>query len=246
MTIYDFRLTNCRDKHSIVNRKSQIANHMRFIVREQANEKPIAAGLLRYERAGRPTGAVEQWRLTSPMNGYEVLRVDLDARDAPSERSYLFHLVRQQNGRFERLGARFWGDDIIVEETLIFENERITGSRTVKGTTYPIDSPNSLFWFPSTVGLGLLANHVGEETAVTLNTQFNSHTETFDLQHVTLQTSLGDASSLIIGTREFAVRPFTIRWADQARIVWLDEYNWPLKMERGDGLTAVETRYIRY
>jgi len=227
---------------------------MRFIVREQANEKPIAAGLLRYERNGQPTGAVEKWRLTLPMAGYEVLRVDLDARDAPSGYSYLFHLVRQQNartehgrsGRFERLGARFWGDGIIVEQTLIFEDQRMTGTCTIKGKTYPIDAPIGLFWFPSSVGLGLLAGHVGNYTAVTLNTQFDNPTETFDLQPVTLKTSLGDASSFTIGSREFAVRPFTIQWDNQSRTVWLDGQNWPLRMERGDGLTAVETRYIRY
>ncbi|KAA3664581.1 MAG: hypothetical protein DWQ04_05025 [Chloroflexi bacterium] len=219
---------------------------MRFIVREQANEKPIAAGLLRYERDGQPTGAVEKWRLTSPMAGYEVLRVDLDARDAPSGHSFLFHLVRQQNGRFERLGARFWGDGMIVEETLIFEEQRITGTRTIKGKTYSLDAPISLFWFPSSVGLGLLAGHVGEYTAVTLNTQSNSYTETFDLQNVTLNTSLGDAKPLTIGSRGFEIRPFTIQWDNQSRTIWLDENNWPLKMERGDGLTAVETRYIRY
>ena len=227
---------------------------MRFIVREQANEKPVAAGLLRYERDGKPTGAVENWRLTSPMAGYEVLRVDLDARDAPSGHSYLFHLVRQKNastepgrsGRFERLGARFWGDGIIVEQTLIFEGDHITGSRTVKGDTYTIDSPNGLFWFPSTIGLGLLAGHIGEETAVTLNTQFDNHAAAFALQTVDLKTSMGEEAALTIGTREFVIRPFTIQWADQTRTIWLDEHNWPLKMERNDGLTAIETRYIRY
>lgn len=219
---------------------------MRFIVREQANEKPIAAGLLRYERNEQPTGAVEKWRLTSPMAGYEVLRVDLDARDAPSGHSYLFHLVRQQNGRFERLGARFWGEGMIVEETLIFEDQRITGTRTIKGTTYPIDAAMNLFWFPSSIGLGLLAGHVGKFTAVTLNTQFDDPTETFGLQPVTIETSLGDDASFTIGKRGFEIRPFSIQWADQTRTVWLDKHNWPLKMERGDGLTAVETRYIRY
>ena len=53
---------------------------MRFIVKEQDYEKPIGAGLMRYELDGVPTGAVEHWRLTEATEGYEVLRVDLDAR----------------------------------------------------------------------------------------------------------------------------------------------------------------------
>ncbi len=60
---------------------------MRFIVHEQAYEKPIAAGQLRYERDGRATGAIESWRLTRAVEGYEILRVDLDARTAESGHS---------------------------------------------------------------------------------------------------------------------------------------------------------------
>jgi hypothetical protein len=37
-----------------------------------------------------------------------------------------------------------------------------------------------------------------------------------------------------------------IRWADQARTIWLDAGGWPVQMARHDGLTAVETQYIRY
>lgn len=219
---------------------------MRFIVQEQPKEERLAGGQLRYEQDGQPTGAVETWRLTCPMAGYEVLRVDLDAQDAPSGHSYLYHLIRQENGRFERLGVRFWGNGITVEETLIFEEQGITGTRTVNGKTYAVESPGGEFWFPSSIGLGLLDVTNGKRTAVTLNTDLSNPATAFDVQTVNIETDLGSETSLSVGGREFVGRPFTIRRHDQQRTLWLDEHNWPLKMIKGDGLTAVETRYIRY
>ena len=219
---------------------------MRFIVREQPKERRRSSGQMRYEQDGRPTGAMETWRVSCPMTGYEVLRVDLDAQDAPSGHSYLYHLVRQENGRFERLGVRFWGSGITVEATLIFDEQGITGTRTVNGITYPVDAPGGTFWFPSSIGLGLLAGVSNTETAVTLNTNLSDPAAAFAIRTVDIATQWGDKTTLNTAGQAFAVRPFTIQWADQTRTLWLDEYNWPLKMARGDGLTAVETRYVRY
>jgi len=180
------------------------------------------------------------------MAGYEVLRVDLDAQEAPSGHSYLYHLVRLTNGRFERLGVRFWGSGITVEATLIFDQKGITGTRSVNGTTYPVEAPNNIFWFPSSVGLGLLAGVTGTKTAVTLNADLSDPANAFELHTVNIETGWGDKTTFPIAEKAFAVRPFTVQWADQTRTLWLDEHNWPLKMMRGDGLTAVETQYIRY
>ena len=214
---------------------------MRFIVKEQRYEKPIAAGLLRYERDGRTTGAVEHWRLTQAVEDYEILRVDLDARAAPSGQSSLFHLVRQGNGRPERLNYRFWGDGREIRGTLLFAETYVTATRTVNGETFSEEAALPAgygFWFPSSVGPGLLAGFA-EGTAVTLGS-------TFSLQVVDVHLAPGELAELEIARRVVAVRPLTIRWQDEERVVWLDEHEWPVMMQRGDGLTAVETHYIWY
>ncbi len=72
---------------------------MRFIIHQLPYERPIVAGQLRYERDGAPTGAVEQYRLTAAVDGYRFLRVDLDARTAPSGRSTLYHLTLNPDGQ---------------------------------------------------------------------------------------------------------------------------------------------------
>lgn len=221
---------------------------MRFIVREQPTETPIAAGLLRYERDGAPTGAVEHWRLTRPLAGYEVLRVDLDAREADSGHTYLYHLVRQENGRPDRLAYRFWGDGLRVAGTLLFDDTSITGTRSVNDVTYEEDMDLAAgigFWFPSSVGLGLLAGFEGG-TAVTLDSASREPSAVFRLQVVETAVTRGEASELTVAGKPVTVRPFTLRWAASERTVWLDERQWPMKMKRDDGLTAVETRAIRY
>lgn len=207
---------------------------MRFIVHEQAYEKPIAAGQLRYERDGRITGALESWRLTKAVEGYEILRVDLDARAAESGHSYLYHLVRRADGRAERLAYRFWGDDLMVEGNLLLADTSVTNTRTVNGRISTEDvelEPGYGFWFPSSVGLGLLAGF-GGGTAVTLNSEIGNQLSVFGLQVVEVVVS--------------GERPLTIRWPENERRIWLDEHGWVVKMSRDDGLTAVETRAIWY
>lgn len=212
---------------------------MRFIVHEQAYEQPIAAGQLRYARDGRATGAVESWRLTKAVEGYEILRVDLDARAAESGHSYLYHLVRRADKTPERLSYRFWGDDLMIEGTLLLEETVVTNTRTVNGTTYTddVDLPSGYgFWFPSSIGLGLLAGF-GGGTAVTLASVNGNRLSVFGLQVVEV---------VVMGER-----PLTIRWLENERRIWLDEHGWVVKMEReglpdGSRLTAVETRPIWY
>jgi hypothetical protein len=207
---------------------------MRFLVHEQPYEKPIAAGQLRYWLDGAPTGAVEHWRLTQATPGYEVLRVDLDARSAASGHSYVYHLVRQTDGPPERLSYRFWGDGLEVVGTLLFAASNVTGTRSVNGRTYPEDrelQPGYGFWFPASVGLGLLVGFAGG-TAVTLNSVIGNQLSVFGLQVVEVEV-MGE-------------RPLTIRWLESKRIIWLDERGWVAKMERDDGLTAVASHAIWY
>jgi hypothetical protein len=234
---------------------------MRFIIRELTYEKPLAAGQLRYESNGRPTGTVEKWRLTAAVSGYRFLRVDLDARDAPSGHTYLYHLVLTDQGRPERLSYRFWGADMQVSGNVLLEDEILTSTRDVNGHRYEdlvLFQPSCGFWFPSSVGLGLLANcaqggdppedDVAQAVTLTamIGDELPSTEHAFTLQRTEVRLTLGTEETLQMMGRQVKVKPFTIRWDDQHRVIWLDEHNWPLKMRRGDGLTAIETRYVRY
>jgi hypothetical protein len=57
---------------------------------------------------------------------------------------------------------------------------------------------------------------------------------------------LGQQETLAVARQNVAVRPLSISWQDQIRTVWLNPHRRPVKMVRGDGLTAVETRHIHY
>ena len=88
---------------------------MRFLIHELPYERPLLAGRLRYRRDGAPMGAVESWRLTDAAEGYRFLRVDMDAREAPSGHSHLYHATLDPSGRLEQLKFRFWGQGHEVE-----------------------------------------------------------------------------------------------------------------------------------
>lgn len=228
---------------------------MRFIIHEQPYEKPLAAGRLHYQVDGRATGAVESWRLTTAVSGYRFLRVDLDAREAESGRSTLYHVVLGEDAHVQRLKYRFWDEGEHVAGNLLLQEELVIASRKIGETA--VEEEMTLpaeywFWFPTSVGLSLLAGAAdkGTVTAVTLNTVVDEpvsvETDFFTLQRFDVSLTLGGEEELTVARHELAVRPLSVRWADQERTVWLDEHNWPVKMVRDDGLTAVETRYLRY
>lgn len=227
---------------------------MRFLVKEQRYEKQIAAGQFRYELDGEPTGAVETWRLNKAMDGYEILRVDLDAREAESGHSYVYHLVRQANGHPERLAYRFWGDcesvgHLEIEGTLLFEEQSILGTRSVNGVTYAEDMDIKRgigFWFPSTIGLGLAAN-MKSGTAVTLNSIISGR-ETLALQQIDMQVTpvVDDLVDIEIAGKTIKATSWQLTWNNHTRFVMRDEHGWPVHMQREDQLTAVETLNIWY
>ena len=227
---------------------------MRFLVKEQRYEKQIAAGQFRYELNGEPTGAVETWRLNAAMDGFEILRVDLDAREADSGHSYIYHLVRQANGHPERLAYRFWGDSdpighLEIEGTLLFEERSILGTRSVNGVTYAEDidiKRGTGFWFPSAVGLGLAAT-MKSGTAVTLNNVIGGK-NTLALKQIDMQVTpmVDDFVDVEIAGKMVKATSWQVSWKDHMRFVLRDEHGWPIKMQRNDQLTAVETRNIWY
>lgn len=230
---------------------------MRFVIREQPYEKPLAGGQLRYEQDGRSTGAVESWRLSQAFDGYQFLRVDLDARQAPSGHTYLYHLVLHENGRPERLQYRFWDSGFEVSGHVLLLEDTITASRLVNGRRFEEEvtaSDRPAFWFPSSVGLSLLATLAEEKTAtaVTLRAPVPEPRSPvtpdtlFALHQLEINLHYGDNEHLPLMGQEWTVRPLSILWNGHTRTIWLDANGAVLKMARDDGLTAVATRYIRY
>lgn len=254
---------------------------MRFLVPEQPYERPLASGQLRYEQDGQPTGAVESWRWSAAATdagqgtpGYRILRVDLDARAAPSGHSYLYNLVQRENGRFEQLKYRFWANGVQLKGNVLLEDEAIMATREVNEVYVSEETavlPGYCFWFPSSVGLGLLADE-GQRTddggenslpvprssvlhpvsTVTLQAPASGDRLTadppwpFELIQVDVSRRWGQPETIIVAGEEVGIRPLTLQWATQQRTVWLDQSGLVLKMERGDGLTAVATRCIHY
>jgi hypothetical protein len=231
---------------------------MRFIIKEQPFETVIAAGQYRYERDGRATGAVEHWRRTAVADGYEFVRVDLDARAAPSGHTYLYHAVVNPAGQVERLKYRFWGDGLNVVGDVVLEATAVTATRTLNGqdSEQVIDLPQGYrFWFPSVTGLHFAGWRGNEpKTAVTLNGKVGGP-DTLAVQVVSF-----DYHMLITDYMEKEIAgqlrkyvPHKLAWNDQQRIIWrsYDASGWPLGMVKvgagyQEALTAVATRLITY
>jgi hypothetical protein len=240
---------------------------MRFLMREQAYERPLAAGQLRYERGGQPTGAVESWRWTTATPGYQILRVDLDARAAPSGHSYLYNLVQRENGRFEQLRYRFWANGVQLKGNVLLEDEAIMATREVNEVYLSEETavlPGYRFWFPSSVGLGLLgssgfgnerigAGETGDSMqTITLQAPTGAAVLTADppwpleLVQVEVERTWGRPETMRVAGEEVSVRPLTLTWSHQRRTVWLDQLGIVWKMTRDDGLTAVAIRTVHY
>ena len=141
---------------------------MRFIIHELPYERPLLAGRLRYERDGRPTGAVESWRLSDAAEGYRFLRVDLDARAAQSGHSWLYHVTLGPDGRPEQVKARFWAAGREVTTTLNVEGDEWLATRQVDGVAFEDLAHGRAFWFPAAAGLALLRGCVDDTRGVTL------------------------------------------------------------------------------
>jgi hypothetical protein len=220
---------------------------MRFIIGEQEHEIPRSAGLLRYKADGAPTGAVEEWRLTAAPGGYQFLRVDLDAREATSGDSYLYHLALDPTGRPMRLKFRYFNPDKHIAGDLQFDEHSALLRREVNGQRFEDEQklPSEWgFWFPSTIALGLLVAAAGDDEQIWATTL--ERASGFALRALTVRLDWEDREEMDVARQTRLVRPCLIRWNDQSRKVWLDEDFWPVKMLRSDGLEAVESRHIRY
>jgi hypothetical protein len=206
---------------------------MRFIIHELPYEKPVVAGLFRYERDGRPTGLVEHWRLTIAGDGYQFLRIDLDGRASTGE-SFIAHLTLDDDGRLERLSFRYWaagpvsvGNLLLTAPTAMLAVD--TGpERREEELVLPADCR---LWLPTAAGLGLLLQTVWDQvTAVQLPTR-----PPFLLTQVEIARQPGPVDGSM-----------TVQMGEQTQTAWLNAHGWPEKVVCGDGVTAVAARVIWY
>lgn len=220
---------------------------MRFIIHEQPYERPLLAGRLRYQAGGEPTGAVESWRLTAARDGYRFLRVDLDARDAPSGRSWLFHLTLGPGGGPEQLKYRFWGDGHEGGGTAVWTENEVIAARLVDGVAYEdLAAWRGAFWFPAGAGLALLGHSSGETRGVTMAGVADDPARLMALVETPVAIEWGDSATETAGGEVLAVRPLRVAWADQRRAVLLDARQRPLRVWRNGELVAVHERLVRY
>jgi hypothetical protein len=218
---------------------------MRFIIHEQPYERPLLSGRLRYMRDGAPMGAVETWRLTAAPDGYRFLRIDMDARAAPSGHSLLYHLTLNPAGRPEQLKYRFWGYGHEVSGSAVWEGDEVIARRRVNGLTFEDVACGVAFWLPSGAGLSLLAQSAGETRGIRMTIDPDpSALMAFVETPVTIEW--GAAAEEQFGAELLSIQPLHVTWGDQRRAVWLDDDRRPLRVWRDDGLTAVAERLIRY
>ena len=218
---------------------------MRFLVREQSYETPIASGRLRYSLGDVATGALENWRLNNAVDGYQRLRIDWDGRRAPGGDSYLYHLLLNPAGQPERLTFRFWGGaGHKVEGNLFFEADQIICGRTINGDRaedVALERPEPLlWWFPAAASMSTF----GQLSSAEYSGMHLDKNADLALRALPVKVELGPIEEMKVMNRVVQTQIRTIRWADQKRTIWFDDHNWPIKMQ-DDQMTAAEIRYVR-
>jgi hypothetical protein len=226
------------------------------LIGELGYEKRVATGLLRYTLGGQPTGTVEHWRVTTAPDGYTFLRVDLDSRESDSGNSYLYHLLMGPDGLPERLTYQFFGRTALtVKGNVLFEADRLVHHRETNGVHRDEEmavSAETRFFFPTTHGLSLLTRRyvsgLYNVHAVTLNMYGeDDHERFFALMPLTIElVPYRHLSEFTLMGRTIVGHPFSITWPENHRHLDVDKHHVPLSMQRNDGLTATETRYMRY
>jgi hypothetical protein len=222
---------------------------MRFIIHELPYERPVAAGKLVYEQDGRPTGAVESWRLTDAVDGYGFLRVDLDARQAASGQSTLYHLTLNPAGKPEQLKYRLWKPELAASGMVLWENDGLFIRQQSNHLNYEEVRKRVPLWFPATSGLALLVQttlEAREVSAVLLRPDLAVPEATSILLPACVAISRRSQETVMVMGRAILADVFTIAWDGQERALWLDEHGRPLKMQRNDGLTAVAVQLVEY
>ncbi len=214
---------------------------MRFLLREQAYERPRIAGKYEYRLDDMPTGAVESWRLTAVPEQYQILRVDLDGR-ASSGHSYLYQALLDAEGLVSRLQYRFWATGWRINGDVQRDGHTAVCTHTVNNETHSQEltlTAGFPLWFPSVAGLHLAVAGRG----VTLHGRVPHHTSL--VPHIATVHVSRPAEAQQISWVDATEQPHT-------RTIWRDEKTgWPRRMARvladeGGVLTAVVSSWQVY
>jgi hypothetical protein len=220
---------------------------MRFVIREQEYETLLAAGLLSYRSAGAETGAVERWRLTQAVDGYGVMRIDLDRRDTVEDSSTLLHLLLNPDGRPERLKLRrFSAQQSPIDVDVLIDAGSLSMSRNCDGEIRQDEMslpPGFALLMPATIGLAMFVHgNQGRRSATAIALDEN---RSFAPLRAEVEINQGDEEEIVVTGQTATVRPYLIRRNGVENTIWLDDYGLPVRFDDEDGTKAVEVRYVR-
>ena len=105
---------------------------MRVLHPIRPEEKLVSRGRYRYLIDGEPTGDVETWQITRLPGGEEIVRADLDGREA-SGASLITHLVRKEDGWPAWLRVRFRNGDLNAAAQYTFDRDSVRIARVAEG-----------------------------------------------------------------------------------------------------------------
>ena len=215
---------------------------MRFIIREQEYEVLIAAGRLKYR-----SGAVESWRLTEAVDGFQVMRIDLDFRDSSAANGLLMHVLLDSGKRLERLKLRNLAADGPVGVDALASEGLLTVSRIIEnGMEYEElrQPPGFGLLLPGFIGLGLVVHCLtGEGPTSVIELSTEKH---YEPSQLTVEVNELDAETIAVTGQALAVRPYLIRKNGMTRTIWLDKHGLTVRIDDDEGTLAVEDRYVRH
>lgn len=215
---------------------------MRFIIREQEYEQLVAAGRLKYR-----SGALESWRFTEAVDGFLVMRVDLDRRDAGAASSILIHLLLDKDGRLERAKLRDFSPEGDVSVDVLVDQDSLSVSEPDSNGIghYDVDlQPGSGVILPGLVSMALFirpTDRVQDRSAIVLDPD-----RRYAPQEQSVEISMLEEESLTVTGQTVAVRPYLIRRDGMSQTIWLDKYGLPVRADDEEGLRALEDRYVRH
>jgi hypothetical protein len=220
---------------------------MRFLIREQDFERPLASGRFHFERRGMPTGHFESWRLTEIASNYQFLRVDQDRRAEGTDQGKLYHLLLDSEGNPQRLKLRVMSMEKPLYADLLFEKDLISAVGECGGRHFEHElqlSEDDRFYFSSALGLSMILKTADETqpfSAVTFDFESTSL-----VKEQVLAIKPRPLEEVDMGRRQLDARPYLIQWSDRQVVLWLDEYSLPLQVDYQNGLLARDTHFIRY
>ncbi len=125
---------------------------MRFVLKTQPYEKPIAAGSFRYEQDGVSLDIIEHWSLNHALDGYKFFRVDVDGRNLKTDGySTLYNVVLSPDGQPENVKFRHFttapiaaDNGLKVKGQIVFDDGLIYVSREIGDMRYEDEFAESL------------------------------------------------------------------------------------------------------